>query len=167
MCSRRVITTAVLRTLYPASLVSSRAAKKAVADRPPLRKYLMSGDFFVASVLAATLAKLALRYCRLVSAPVKQHRLRAEAMLVIASMMHLGRSGLPEKAISDDDLERLQLCLRVIAEPSPLLEKIFLGACKDALNSMLKVGTDFWLGRGAVGCEAGDARILEALQYKC
>ena len=118
----------------------SRSAKKAEAERPPLRKYLMSGDFFVASVLAATLAKLSLRYCRLVSAPVKQHRLRAEAMLIIASMMHLGRSGLPDKAISDDDLERLQLCLRVVAEPNPLLEKIFLGACKDALNSMLKVG---------------------------
>ncbi|KAF0295872.1 Coatomer subunit beta [Amphibalanus amphitrite] len=115
------------------------SAKKADAERPPLRKYLMSGDFFVASVLAATVAKLALRYCRLVTAPVKQHRLRAEAMLIIASMMHLGRSGLPDKAISDDDLERLQLCLRVVAEPNPLLEKIFLSACKDALNSMLKV----------------------------
>ena len=31
-------------------------------DRPPLRKYLMEGDFFIAASMASTLSKLAMRY---------------------------------------------------------------------------------------------------------
>jgi len=120
----------------------AQTSKKKEVERPPLRKYLMAGDFFVGSVLATTLTKLALRYSTLVPDAVKQNKLRAEAMLIISSVMHLGRSGLPEKALSDDDLERLQLCLRVLAERSPLLEHIFLTACKEALNSMLRVKAD-------------------------
>lgn len=33
--------------------------------RPPLRQYLMDGDFFVGAALATTLTKLALRYVSL------------------------------------------------------------------------------------------------------
>jgi len=33
-----------------------------VADRPPLRQFLMDGEFFVGAALATTLTKLALRY---------------------------------------------------------------------------------------------------------
>jgi len=32
-------------------------------DRPPLRRYLMDGDFFTGASLATSLTKLALRYC--------------------------------------------------------------------------------------------------------
>ena len=34
--------------------------------RPPLRAYLMKGEFFVGSVIGSTLTKLALRYVDLV-----------------------------------------------------------------------------------------------------
>jgi len=33
-----------------------------LANRPPLRQFLMDGDFFVGAALATTLTKLALRY---------------------------------------------------------------------------------------------------------
>lgn len=33
-------------------------------DRPPMRKYLMEGDFFVAASMASTLSKLAMRYTK-------------------------------------------------------------------------------------------------------
>ena len=32
------------------------------ANRPPLRQYLLDGEFFVGAAIACTLAKLALRY---------------------------------------------------------------------------------------------------------
>jgi len=35
-------------------------------ERPPLRKYLMDGDFFMGASLATTLTKLALRYSQAV-----------------------------------------------------------------------------------------------------
>ena len=43
----------------------------------------------------------------------KQNRFTAECMLIIASVLRLGTSGLPEKAITKDDEDRLQLCLKV------------------------------------------------------
>merc|ERR1719187_1939186 len=33
-------------------------------DRPPMRKYLMEGDFFVGASMASTLSKLAMRYSK-------------------------------------------------------------------------------------------------------
>jgi hypothetical protein len=58
---------------------------------------LMDGEFFVGAALGTTLTKLALRYAILVSDVKKRNRLSAEAMLVLATVLHLGRSGLPTK----------------------------------------------------------------------
>jgi coatomer subunit beta len=41
--------------------------------RPPLRGYLLDGDFFVGAALATTLTKLALRFISLVTEPQKQN----------------------------------------------------------------------------------------------
>ena len=40
----------------------SGSKKDREKDRPPMRKYLMDGDFFVAASMASTLSKLAMRY---------------------------------------------------------------------------------------------------------
>ncbi len=40
----------------------SSEGSSALKERPPLRKFLMEGDFFVGAALAATLTKLALRF---------------------------------------------------------------------------------------------------------
>lgn len=104
--------------------------------RPPLRQYLMDGEFFIGAALGTTLTKLALRFVALQGADHrKTNRFCAEAMLVMASVLHLGKSGmfvmlscsllcftlkcmfacLPSKAITNDDSDRLWLCLRVLA----------------------------------------------------
>merc|ERR1712001_41273 len=59
-------------------------------------------------------------------------------MLVISAIMHLGSSGLPDKAITRDDSDRLQLCLKVLCDRSSLLRQIFTGDCREALGSMLE-----------------------------
>ncbi len=41
--------------------------------RPPLRTYLMNGDFFVGSAIGSTLTKLALRFTELESDVKKQN----------------------------------------------------------------------------------------------
>jgi coatomer subunit beta len=72
--------------------LSLSVSKKAEA-RPPLRQYMMDGDFFIGAALGTTLAKLALRYMSLVSDNKKQNRFCSEAMLIMASVLHLGKSG--------------------------------------------------------------------------
>jgi hypothetical protein len=61
--------------------------------RPPLRQYMMDGDFFIGAALGTTLAKLALRYMSLTSDSKKQNHFCSEAMLIITSVLHLGKSG--------------------------------------------------------------------------
>ena len=56
------------------------------------------------------------RFANLVDDQVKQNRFSAECMLVISAIMHLGASGLPDKAITRDDSDRLQLCLKVLCD---------------------------------------------------
>merc|ERR1712227_463057 len=115
------------------------SAKKAAKERerPPLRKYLIDGDFFIGAALAGTLTKLALRWDSLVNDEAKQNRFTAECMLIIASVLRLGTSGLPEKAITKDDEDRLQLCLKVLSDKNSLLCTVFSSECRDALGQML------------------------------
>ncbi|KAK2588905.1 hypothetical protein KPH14_001763 [Odynerus spinipes] len=105
--------------------------------RPPLVQYMMDGDFFIGASLATTLAKLALRYKSLENNPQKSNKLQAEAMLVMSSVLQLGRSGLPTKAMTHDDAERISLCLRSLACPTPLLQTVFTNGCREALGRML------------------------------
>ncbi|RMC12239.1 hypothetical protein DUI87_09750 [Hirundo rustica rustica] len=118
------------------ALSSSRPAKKE-EDRPPLRGFLLDGDFFVAASLATTLTKIALRYMSLVQEKKKQNSFNAEAMLLMATILHLGKSSLPKKPITDDDVDRISLCLKVLSECSPLMNDIFNKECRQSLSHML------------------------------
>lgn len=53
------------------------------------------------------------RYISLEADVNKQNAFCAEVMLVISSIVHLGKSGLPQKAMTDDDYDRMMLCLQV------------------------------------------------------
>jgi len=118
---------------------SDAAGKKGKGEeRPPLRKYLMEGDFFIGAALGSTLTKLALRWDGLVKDEMKQNRFTAECMLVISSILHLGTSGLPDKPITKDDEDRLQLCLKVLADKTSLLSTVFNTDCREALGQMLE-----------------------------
>lgn len=61
--------------------------------RPPIRQYLMDGDFFIGASIGTTLAKLALRYISLSNDVVNQNKFCASCMLIITSILHLGKSG--------------------------------------------------------------------------
>ncbi|KAL6265606.1 coatomer subunit beta [Pogonomyrmex barbatus] len=119
------------------SAFSAASARKKEEKRPALVQYMMEGDFFIGASLATTLAKLALRYKMLETNIQKSNRLQAEAMFVMSSVLQLGRSGLPIKAMTHDDAERISLCLRSLACPTPLVQKVFTEGCRDALGRML------------------------------
>ncbi|OXU25608.1 hypothetical protein TSAR_012392 [Trichomalopsis sarcophagae] len=119
------------------SAFSSASSGKKEEKRPALVQYMMDGDFFISAALATTLAKLALRYKELEKDGKKSKRMQAESMLIMSSLLQLGRSGLPSKAITHDDAERISLCLRSLACPTPLVQKVFTEGCRDALGKML------------------------------
>ncbi|XP_018405353.1 PREDICTED: coatomer subunit beta [Cyphomyrmex costatus] len=119
------------------SAFSAASARKKEEKRPALVQYMMEGDFFIGASLATTLAKLALRYKILETNIQRSNKLQAEAMFVMSNVLQLGRSGLPSKAMTHDDAERISLCLRSLACPTPLVQKVFTEGCRDALGRML------------------------------
>ena len=68
---------------------------------------------------------MALRFAEAVATEakgqIKANRFIGESMLVLASVLHLGRSGLPSKAITNDDADRIALNLKVRRIPLDVL----------------------------------------------
>ncbi|KAI5703002.1 hypothetical protein M8J75_006605 [Diaphorina citri] len=120
------------------SAFNTASVQKKGEARPPLRQYLMSGDFFIGASIGSTLTKLTLRYLNLVTDPVKQNRFCTEAMLIIASIVHLGKSGLCTKAITNDDQDRLLMMLKVLSDRSPVVVDVFTEQCRKAISIMLE-----------------------------
>eukprot|EP00054_Salpingoeca_dolichothecata_P011315 m.62853 g.62853 ORF g.62853 m.62853 type:complete len:943 (-) comp19406_c0_seq3:1913-4741(-) len=107
-------------------------------EHPPLRKLLLEGDFFIGASLASAVTKLALRLGALDGvAPAQLNSKVAEGMLMITSILHLGKSSIPSKPIDMDSHDRMMACLRVLSEPSPLLRDIFTRESHDAFVQML------------------------------
>merc|ERR1712131_545201 len=96
-------------------------------------------DFYVAASLATTLTKVALRYVAIVPDKKRQNSFVAESMLIMTTVLHLGKSSLPKKPITDDDVDRISLCLKVLSECSPLMNDIFNKECRRSLSHMLTV----------------------------
>lgn len=111
------------------------ASKK--ENRPPLRQYLMDGEFFIGTTLAATLTKLVLKYFEWENKEIERNRLCTTAMLIMSSIMHLGKSGFPKKQITNDDLDRIFLCVKTLSERTPEIVELFKNACREALAGML------------------------------
>lgn len=111
-------------------------------NRPPLRQYLMDGDFFVGTTLAATLTKLVLKYFDWEPKDIERNRVCTTAMLIMSSIMHLGKSGFPKKQITNDDLDRIFLCLKTLSEKTPEIVQVFKDSCREALANMLTAQSD-------------------------
>lgn len=124
------------------SVFSANVVQKKNTVRPPMRQYFMDGDFFIGASVGTTLAKLALRYVSLCNDVVNQNKFVAQTMLIIAAILHLGKSGLPAKPISNDDVDRLLFILRVLTDQTPEITEIFTKHCRTALSVMLSAKTD-------------------------
>lgn len=87
--------------------------------------------------MATTLTKLALKYVELEKNPSKQNQFCVTIMLTLSSILHLGRSGFPLKPITNDDADRIFICLKTLNDRSPEITEIFKILCRDALAKML------------------------------
>lgn len=60
-------------------------------------------------------------------------------MLIMSTILHLGKSGMADKPINDDDIDRIALCLNVLSEQSDLMLDVFNKLCRESLDKMLVV----------------------------
>uniref|UniRef100_F6Z743 Coatomer subunit beta n=1 Tax=Ciona intestinalis TaxID=7719 RepID=F6Z743_CIOIN len=137
--SRRVTEMGTYVTQSAFSVANTKSGNKSQQNRPPLRQFFMDGDFSLAGALSTSLTKQALRFLLTCPDPRKQNSFIAESMLILSSVMHLGRSNLPKKPISDDEIDRLTVCLKVLADRNETMAEIFTSKCRGSLSHLLEI----------------------------
>lgn len=142
--SRRVLADGTYATETALTSQSSAAAKlEAVkaAQKPPLRQLILEGDYYLATVLSATLTKLVMRHSEISSDHARTNALRAEAMLIMISIIRVGQSQFAKAPIDEDSVDRVMSCVRSLAEFSEHkeLEAVYLDDTRKAFRAMVQV----------------------------
>jgi coatomer subunit beta len=89
------------------SVTSALSTHNSSNARPPIRSLLLKGDYFIGTVVAATITKLVLRYETLESDSTKSNSLRAEALLIMTSIIRVGQSQFTYIPIEEDSYDRI------------------------------------------------------------
>ena len=112
-------------------------------SKPPLRSLILFGDYYTASVLSATLVKLVLRFMNVSSDEGAKNMLRAEAMLIMTSILRVAQSKYVTAQIDEDSKERIVTCLQILGSATQSFEEaeaaaqVFLDESRRAYASML------------------------------
>ena len=107
--------------VLPDGSYATQSAMETVApaapDMPKLRGVLLGGDYFLATVVGATLTKLALRSRQLLP-PATSNLVTADVMLRLVALLQLGSDG-PEgsRHIDADSRERISAFLHLLSKP--------------------------------------------------
>lgn len=140
--SRKVLADGTYATESALTSESASAAKlEAVkaAQKPPLRSLILDGDFFLASVLSSTLTKLVMRHSEISSDAARTNALKAEAMLIMISIIRVGQSEFVKAKIDEDSMDRIMSCVRSLAEfeTKKEIEEVFLEDTRKAFRAMV------------------------------
>lgn len=142
--SRKVLADGTYATETALTSHSSTAAKlEAVkaAQKPPLRQLILDGDYYLATVLSSTLVKLVIRHSEISSDKARTNALRAEAMLIMISILRVGQSQFVKAPIDEDSVDRIMSCIRSLAEFSEKkdLEDVWMQDTRKAFRAMIQV----------------------------
>ncbi|KAL6250981.1 coatomer subunit beta [Rhinocladiella similis] len=142
--SRKVLADGTYAT--ESALTSDSAAKARLeavkaAQKPPLRQLILDGDYYLGTVLSSTLTKLVMRHSEISSDQARTNALRAEAMLIMISIVRVGQSHFVKAPIDEDSMDRIMSCVRALAEFTERkeLETSFLDDTRKAFRAMVQV----------------------------
>lgn len=154
-------------------------SKKEVIDvnTTPLRYYLLTNnEFFIGTALANCLIKVCLRYKKLCTKANKDpNQLLAESMLILTSILHLGKSKLVSQIINEDDYERISLALVILInvnseqpineDVEAIMNEVFLKEMRSALCNMLDASKDDDFKIVDTTTLKGKAKIVESDEH--
>lgn len=141
--SRKVLADGTYATESALTSQSAAAAKlEAVkaAQKPPLRQLILDGDYYLATVLSSTLTKLVMRHAEVSQDAARTNALRAEAMLIMISIVRVGQSQFVKAPIDEDSVDRIMTCVRSLSEFSERkeLETTFLEDTRKAFKTIVQ-----------------------------
>ena len=125
------------QTSFTAAPVVSETERESI---PSLRGIILGGDYLVASVVAVTLTKLALRHARKHGVDhASTKRAVADVILYACAIVEAGKHAAPNKRIDSSNEDRISLCVRLLLDPSVwgVMENILLGVCREVFSGML------------------------------
>ncbi|VAH76308.1 unnamed protein product [Triticum turgidum subsp. durum] len=102
-----------------------------------LRSLILSGDFFLAAVVACTLTKLVLRLEEVQPSKVEANKACTGALLVMTSILQLGLSSYLPQPIDNDSYDRIVLCVRLLCNTGDDVRRIWLQSCRQSFAKML------------------------------
>lgn len=141
--SRKVLadgTYATENALTSQSAANAKLAAVNAAQKPPLRQLILDGDFYLATVLCSTLTKLVMRHSEISQDQARTNALRAEAMLIMISIVRVGQSPFVKAPIDEDSNDRIMFCVRSLSEFAQKkdLETVFLDDTRKAFRAMVQ-----------------------------
>ncbi|CCF58429.1 hypothetical protein KAFR_0E02770 [Kazachstania africana CBS 2517] len=117
-------------------------------SRPPLRRFILTSDFYTASILASVIIKLVLRFEKVSKDGGITNALKAEGLLILVSVIRVGQSNLVERKIDEDSAERILTAIAILMDESnpdeksaerELLDLTFLDATKSSFKSQVSL----------------------------
>ncbi|EGW34231.1 uncharacterized protein SPAPADRAFT_135572 [Spathaspora passalidarum NRRL Y-27907] len=110
------------------------------ASKTPIRKQIMAGDFYLGAVLSSTLVKLILRLQKLGTSEKIMNALKAEALLIMVSILRVGESSLVSKKIDEDSADRILSYIKILNDEEDVdtINTGFLEDTKDAFRAQIE-----------------------------
>jgi len=99
---------------------------------------LFKAEYYLGTVIATTLAKLSLKLNTFSNISVLiKNSFGAEVLLILVSMLRLGKSPHTSQPIDPNSYERIYLCIKILSEPNEFIRSIYLTECRQAFSNML------------------------------
>jgi len=125
-------------TYASTAFVDKPAFLKAAVIVPSLRQLIINGDFFLASVLATTLTKMALKYDGLEEvSPRDKNTNKAQVLLYLVGLLRLLQQR-STKEVDRDSHERLCLCVNILAKNNTRAANIILDQSRQSFVQYLQ-----------------------------
>ncbi|TXT13330.1 hypothetical protein VHUM_00697 [Vanrija humicola] len=155
-------------TVYTSTAAAARLEQVRAAAKPPLRALILGGDFFTATVLASTLTKLVLRYSELKVDPTSLNTLRAEAILIMTSIVRIGQSKFVTVPIDEDSQERILNCVEALSQlqDSKPVHEVFLHDTQAAYAKMLAAEEKKASAKKALEAKAKAVQVDDVISFR-
>jgi coatomer subunit beta len=129
--------TQIAGNTLPGALRSGGSGSTADKSGPPIRRVLLAGGYFLGVTVCTMLTKLVLRVIGFQNAPEKLiNKVKAQAMLICASILRYGRSSAAPAPIDDGAAERIMLCVRTIS--GQVAAGVWVDASRDAFTQVIR-----------------------------
>lgn len=147
----------------------SAKLSKSTSSVTILRSFILSGDFYLASVLASTLVKLILRLNKISERKDLLNALKAEAMLIMVSILRVGDSNLVKKKIDEDSADRIMSCIKFLSdnnEDEAVLEQAFLEDTKDAYKKQIEAQEEKDLAKNLAKINLKSEQVDDTISFR-